>query len=125
MQVAANKAYNVLLSVALFAVLLAGCQKHFNLRFVNETLEARDVMLAAPGHGSIPVGRIDGGTHLTHRLAMRPEHLPSRCWWNCGEISGNFVLTDEQRGPIVVPIRAPGPISSAASMPATSPVRTD
>ena len=114
-------AKRLLLLTALPAALLAGCQRQFRLEFVNETAEPRQLVLAAPGHGSIPLGQIDGGGQLTHKLGMRPDYLPARCWWQADELSGNFVLTGERQGTVLVPICRAAQDQQPTTQPTTQP----
>jgi hypothetical protein len=99
----------MLLGAGLCAILLAGCDKKYNLTFVNATSQSREIELRTPyGEEDLGVANPAGKVHRT--LKFKKDELPARCAWRAGDLKGEFTITDDMKKDIIIPIDALGPV---------------
>ena len=98
-------------TVALFfcAVSLVGCDKEFELTFVNLTPETLDLHVAVPGEGWEHVGPVEAsGGKREHEVEIDDDLLPATCRYQAGPHRGRFTLTKDMAEKQWIDIRRTG-----------------
>jgi hypothetical protein len=90
-------------------VMIVGCDKKFNLTFVNGTAQEREIVLHTPAGTESGIAGPSGGKWKITVVLVKDD-LPARCSWQSGEMGGNFDLTEKTKKDIFIHIDRTGPI---------------
>jgi hypothetical protein len=88
-------------------VMIVGCDKKFNLTFVNGTAQEREIVLHTPAGTESGIAPSGGNWKITVVLAK--EDLPAHCSWQSGEMGKKFKLTEGSKKDVKFILDPSGP----------------
>jgi hypothetical protein len=79
--------------VGLGLAMLTGCEEKYQLTFVNDTHDHRDVQLTLPGEGPMMIGIVDHmGDRVRTPVTVDSGDLPVTVKWQAGDLGDSFQL---------------------------------
>ena len=115
-----SKSKVLMILAGLLVLASLGCDKEVKLTFVNTTSVDRHLRLTVPGEGTDYIGVVSAtGGKLTHKLKIDDDYLPATCSWTGGDRNGQFTVTEDSKGKMMIAIDPTGnigPIDAAAEV---------
>ena len=96
--------------ICLVSIALIGCDKEVNLTFFNGTHESRDLVLFGPGEGTGYLGSVGAMSKVKTKIKVDEGFLPATYSWEAGQTEGEFTITKESPGKLMIAIERGGSV---------------